>query len=59
MYGKGPKNNPSPGKHSDTALSRAYGDSDLRMLSGELPPVKLGDIELRVLVKEKKYAPKE
>jgi hypothetical protein len=32
MYSKGPKNNPSPGKSWDTSGSRAYGDSDIRML---------------------------
>ncbi len=32
MYGKGPKNNPSPGKSWDTSGSKAYGDSELRNL---------------------------
>ncbi len=32
MYGKGPKNNPSPGKSWDTSGEHAYGDARLRNL---------------------------
>jgi hypothetical protein len=33
MYGKGPKNNPAPGKSWDTSGSYAFGDAALRNLT--------------------------
>lgn len=51
MYSKGPKNNPAPGKNPDTTGNRAYGDSDLTLLTGgpegKINNVKIFDMEYK------------
>lgn len=54
MYSKGPKDNPAPAKSWDTSGSRAYGNSEIRMLNPEPEMPKMGSIEVKVIRKKRK-----
>ena len=53
MYGKGPKENPAPNKSWDTSGSRAYGDSQIRLLNPEPEMPKFASLTISVMKKRK------